>query len=639
MVLKRFSSNDKDSALDKLLIERRTRAINMGSTLSGLMLGEFYSIFLPVIDVLAELQNRNILHRDIKPSNIFICRQAAGRFLPILFDFGLSVDWDKQKDFDFSSCEGTLPFLSPEQFIPPENFKNIDHKKADIFSIGMTMHYSLVNKHPFELLNEPPYNQYNVKLLENKGKEIEEEWFKQGCPIKAGELFKIRPDIQYEFCEMIEKCISFKSEDRPSINELYNKMKELQPPQLQFVQSQNAVIEKFEADIESNNKVFRRIQHTMTYIEVLTLILILFTASLFGFSVYNYIKQNDSMEQLNIRNNELTSKWEQTFYGISNLLGTKILHKIILEKAFEDYLVSINCGNRNDIMKSFSEAFTKQDSTIDIDQFLRRFSYIPENMELTKINQLCKDNFYEMKENNINEKQYYFKTNYILYGAISTPKQANEYLRICFPNRKVAHEFDLLTPGLAMQVKDLTNSASKKTKKDFILEYLKRFYDNTDQYQLNNELLDIINHFIQNANNTKTVFSDEKLIWKEMIKAMEELKNLSDSDKKLDIYIQFLLDFSTQIHKSAQEDIFMQRNRYRHLIYKEQNLVPSGNLSYWIFGDESIVISIDTSTTSSYGFLSTDKDIINAFKQAFLCEFNSIESQIKGNQNGPKQRN
>jgi hypothetical protein len=97
---------------------------------------------------LAALHAEGILHRDVKPSNILVGRDGSIR----MTDFGIARDIsDLTRLTAPGDLLGTLGFAAPEQLEESES-----DARADLYSLGATLHYMLSGSRPLAVPGSLP---------------------------------------------------------------------------------------------------------------------------------------------------------------------------------------------------------------------------------------------------------------------------------------------------------------------------------------------------------------------------------------------------------------------------------------------------------------------------------------------------
>jgi len=114
---------------------------------------------LQVCETLDYLHNlpEPLIYRDIKPENLIV--DVFGRVK--LIDFGIARSFKEYKSKDTMAI-GTPGFAAPEQY----GKKQTDHR-ADIYSLGATMHYLMSGSDPRERENPllfPPLENFNPSI-------------------------------------------------------------------------------------------------------------------------------------------------------------------------------------------------------------------------------------------------------------------------------------------------------------------------------------------------------------------------------------------------------------------------------------------------------------------------------------------
>jgi len=94
-----------------------------------------------------EAHEQGIVHRDLKPPNLFLTKDASGRPLIKVLDFGISKI-QRLKDARLTSTQmsfGTPLYMSPEQI---RSTKLVDHR-SDIWSLGVILYEAITGEPPF----------------------------------------------------------------------------------------------------------------------------------------------------------------------------------------------------------------------------------------------------------------------------------------------------------------------------------------------------------------------------------------------------------------------------------------------------------------------------------------------------------
>jgi serine/threonine protein kinase len=89
---------------------------------------------------LVAIHSNNLVHRDVKPENIII-RQGTG--MAVIVDLGIAKHLDRTTIT--RAQPGTPGWAAPEQILN----QPVD-KRADLFCLGLVLHYAAVGTHPFD---------------------------------------------------------------------------------------------------------------------------------------------------------------------------------------------------------------------------------------------------------------------------------------------------------------------------------------------------------------------------------------------------------------------------------------------------------------------------------------------------------
>jgi eukaryotic-like serine/threonine-protein kinase len=144
-----------------------------GETLSALLTreGKLDPIFavkllLPLLDGLRCAHESGIIHRDIKPENVLIGRDALGRQMPKLLDFGIAkLDYQPSVNrlTQVGDVLGSPEFMSPEQ---ARGAADID-ARTDVWGVSVVLYELVTGQLPFKIKN---YNALMQAILHEQPK-------------------------------------------------------------------------------------------------------------------------------------------------------------------------------------------------------------------------------------------------------------------------------------------------------------------------------------------------------------------------------------------------------------------------------------------------------------------------------------
>ena len=152
-------------------------------------------IFKYILKGIQAMHNADICHRDIKLGNILLDEY----FKPKICDFGFTCEYNKDRRLK-GKC-GSEVYCCPE-ILRKEGFQGYDGKKADIFSLGITLLSMVIGKHHN---SEKEFIKYK------------EEYNFDSYLDKLKILIK---NTSKEFQDLIIKIIDFNPEKRPSIENI-----------------------------------------------------------------------------------------------------------------------------------------------------------------------------------------------------------------------------------------------------------------------------------------------------------------------------------------------------------------------------------------------------------------------------------
>ena len=155
-------------------------------------LQEFFSIMLPLCEVLAEAHQKGIIHRDIKPDNIMLTTQQ-GVFFPKLLDFGLANILGESKLTLTGTVIGTPPYMAPEQW----GGLKFAEARSDLYALGVVAYRCLSGRFPFEAKNPAEWLKMH-KFEDPIDLRLSARWVPQNLSTIIMRLLEKLPSKRYE---------------------------------------------------------------------------------------------------------------------------------------------------------------------------------------------------------------------------------------------------------------------------------------------------------------------------------------------------------------------------------------------------------------------------------------------------------
>lgn len=176
-------------------------------------------IFTYLAKGIAASHHVGVIHRDLKPSNVMVDSGVNLQELKIT-DFGIATLTEEvfetiAKDGELTNSasgtiKGALPFMAPEVMFWKEGDKITN--KADIWSLGAMMFRILTGEYPFGILFDAAGN------LKNKAKHSWPKFMTSHSQFSS---------LSVELQRIIDMCLDYSPERRPSADELIKECSEL----------------------------------------------------------------------------------------------------------------------------------------------------------------------------------------------------------------------------------------------------------------------------------------------------------------------------------------------------------------------------------------------------------------------------
>jgi len=131
------------------------------ATKGPIQLARALSITRCIADALSAAHALGMVHRDIKPDNILLGRDASGREIPKLADFGIVAI--REAAFQSARSPMTPAYASPEQ---RQGMKASElDGRADLYALGMTLYEMLTGRLPFDAHTEEDWKRAQLEEI------------------------------------------------------------------------------------------------------------------------------------------------------------------------------------------------------------------------------------------------------------------------------------------------------------------------------------------------------------------------------------------------------------------------------------------------------------------------------------------
>ena len=105
-------------------------------------------IYSQTLEGLAFLHSKGYIHRDIKPENIILTKDASGKRIAKLGDFGLA----KNYLIHGGTLTGTSEWIGTIFYCPPEQILDFKHSSpaSDVYAMGIAFYNSVTGQFPYD---------------------------------------------------------------------------------------------------------------------------------------------------------------------------------------------------------------------------------------------------------------------------------------------------------------------------------------------------------------------------------------------------------------------------------------------------------------------------------------------------------
>lgn len=166
---------------------------------------EMALLFADSLIGLEHCHRKGFVHRDLKPENILLFPQN-GKSQPKIADFGFARSYEKHG----GTISRTGEFAGTWMYMPPEQIINFTRAQptVDIYAMGVTLYYLLSGGSPLPDL-PPPW-----QIMSGQAVRLSRTPPQMVLNDRRIPLEKRNPDLPRRLCQVVNKAIALKPEDR-----------------------------------------------------------------------------------------------------------------------------------------------------------------------------------------------------------------------------------------------------------------------------------------------------------------------------------------------------------------------------------------------------------------------------------------